>query len=1259
MKVFEVWGELTLKDTLTQDLAAAQAKVTQFATGIQNALSRVGAGGISDKQIQNFTNAMNKQRSREWDKAFSDAAKKQKEILDFSTRMYLQKYREIAAAYKSASAENSAIDKARLAEEKSILQFKIAMNRQYAAEVAAARKLEISEERSVLQFKKAMATQRLREETAAQKQLTQELEKEQSIRNRLNNMNMSQFNNFLKTGKITDQISMLDAAMARLTRTFIAFTGITILLKIQQSFQTLVSTAMDFNSTVEKSRLGIASIISAQNEILTADGRRVQGVEKLNAAMQISSRLIQQLRIDNLQTTATFEQLLRVFQQGLGPGQAAGLGLDQIRQVTLGMVQAASALDIPLDLMAEEVRSVFRGQISTRNSLIATILGMDAQTIRSLQGNAQGLFDYLMGFLDHFTASGIESQKTWAGLLSNLKDVFSETSGVAFTGFFENAKMLAKDMIDSMMTFDHTSRKLKLNPEFLDGLKAVANILQVAVNNMYALAKGVGQTAGSSLRLAQKFAYPMSNVPTPVGEGGLAGLLGINLTSADISKLRKYQEMIMREVETFKERMVRYNSSSFSDYFGLMLKNPIEYLNRVIEDTMAGGNLKIGLQQLEKIRDALQKSGESTEDIDRYMNMLKDPTQVVSEEVRNAALGISDFELIQKRIVKLEQDWLEKQKEITGEIIKSASALYETELLSDKNSKNNEFVIKNLLEYRKKYTEIKTALEKEAGPTAAGKEAVANKMIEADLLLKEKMLIDNRNDALKEYNDIIEDSNRLWTVGRDLRRGFGTEDITAMQSTIASSQNEYEQDAISLLKQKLQLELDIRRIKNEPFQEIYSGAGGYATVIDWESLQMANSELKNTNELLFRSAENAKALEQKFNYLETARISDSATQLQMLLEKNNLTIQDYETLQKASGSAMQEILKLQTDSMKLDMDKLKIQQEIDNLDLSSPEGFAYYQFLQTSLGVIEQKIQNNVDKTNLWTQQAEEARFALSGMVPEAIDDQAARLQQVQDILLGIYDYSNIRINLDFDATPINNQLDSVIARMNQILQMQSQLRNSLPGSLGSPFAGQFEALQTMESDYIINFQGSYNPTLPLGKAIKDINSMLNSFPSGTTYQVDFLMEKMGMSGSEALGYMEQNSQLKSLYSQLQEAKEQEHYFRYQAYNGLSFGSPAMANWYADAQTSLTQQINQLELEMYATAADAYNNQSSSSSSSSSSSGTTIDLTVDIGPVAISLDGKNSREDAIILADRIDKEIAKKIKGNNSKITSALKEALK
>src|SRR5690606_34127315 len=105
--------------------------------------------------------------------------------------------------------------------------------------------------------------------------------------------------------------------------------------------KSLIAEGVRFNQVIERSRLGIAGIITSLATVRDEQGRVTEGAGKFELSMRAARSVQKALLLDAVRTTATFDELSQTFQVALGPGLAAGLNLDEVRQFTTAISQAA------------------------------------------------------------------------------------------------------------------------------------------------------------------------------------------------------------------------------------------------------------------------------------------------------------------------------------------------------------------------------------------------------------------------------------------------------------------------------------------------------------------------------------------------------------------------------------------------------------------------------------------------------------------------------------------------------------------------------------------------------------------------------------------------------------------------------------------------------------------------------------------------------------------------------------------------------
>ncbi len=217
-----------------------------------------------------------------------------------------------------------------------------------------------------------------------------------------------------------------------------------------------VARGLDVNAQLESSALGIASLITAQGKLTDSTGKALTGAEALNAAQEISADQLQKLRVAGLQTSATFVDLSRAFQTATGPGLAAGLSLDEVRETTIGLTQAAGALGVPFNQLDQEIRSILAGEIDI-NSRVAKTLDITNEQVK-LERERGTLAVFLNEKFAAFNLAGLKAAQTFAGVTSNLGDALDLLAADATRPLFESFKKAGIAAIEGV--FDLKNAKI-------------------------------------------------------------------------------------------------------------------------------------------------------------------------------------------------------------------------------------------------------------------------------------------------------------------------------------------------------------------------------------------------------------------------------------------------------------------------------------------------------------------------------------------------------------------------------------------------------------------------------------------------------------------------------------------------------------------------------------------------------------------------------------------------------------------------------
>lgn len=329
--------------------------------------------------------------------------------------------------------------------------------------------------------------------------------------------------------ELTKSTDATESASNRFLFTFRRLIGVmalfTVARVVTRGFTDMVKGAIRFQAEIESTRVGLSGLIAASAEIRTPSGGRLGIDDQLLLSQQIAIDQMNKLRIDALQTAASYDELARAFQNAVAPGIQSGLTLDQIRKVTVNISQAATGLGLAQDQLAEEIRSLFTGAISARNTRIATALGITpADIARAKQLGT--LFEFLDQRFQAISKTGKLLMNTFTGQLSNAADAFKQLLASSSTPLFEQLKASLADLQKAIFTT--TKDAVQLDPQTLSAFRQLFQGLAQGVASVraafskldltgFAIALGtLGQGLGLAMGVIANAIVLVSNAVNPV-----------------------------------------------------------------------------------------------------------------------------------------------------------------------------------------------------------------------------------------------------------------------------------------------------------------------------------------------------------------------------------------------------------------------------------------------------------------------------------------------------------------------------------------------------------------------------------------------------------------------------------------------------------------------------------------------------------------------------------------------------------------------
>ena len=255
----------------------------------------------------------------------------------------------------------------------------------------------------------------------------------------------------------------------------------TAFLEIGSAIKKSIEIGIKYNASLEQMRIGIASLLAVQEKAVNKNF-------KFSAALQQSQQVMQLLKKANLETSATLQELTQGFQAALAPAMQAGLNIKQTVEYTKLMTQAAGAMGVPMNQLAQELKSVVSGTIDL-NSVVATNLGITNEQIR-LHKKQGDLFEFLKKKLEAFAMAGNAVQDSFSGVISNLEDSWSEFLGLLSKPAFDELKSALKDLTDQVKEWTAAIQEARVEEKkwfetkTIDEVKIKANALVEEINEL-------------------------------------------------------------------------------------------------------------------------------------------------------------------------------------------------------------------------------------------------------------------------------------------------------------------------------------------------------------------------------------------------------------------------------------------------------------------------------------------------------------------------------------------------------------------------------------------------------------------------------------------------------------------------------------------------------------------------------------------------------------------------------------------------------
>lgn len=238
---------------------------------------------------------------------------------------------------------------------------------------------------------------------------------------------------------------------------------------------------IDLNSSLEQSKIGIATLITSMAKLEDAQGRALEGAEKYAAAQGLAGQMMAEIQKLGLETTATSQELVEGVQSIMGPALQAGMALKDIPKFAVAGAQAMQTLGIPLNQMRTELEALLSGSVNKTQDILAPKLFADVngdlnEYLKNLKASGTLLAE-IEKRLEPFRQAGADVGQTWTGIVNNLEEAADTVAGIVSQDLLDKLKEGAS-LIQNFLITDSGNVGIAKDFENIAGvLTEISNVL--------------------------------------------------------------------------------------------------------------------------------------------------------------------------------------------------------------------------------------------------------------------------------------------------------------------------------------------------------------------------------------------------------------------------------------------------------------------------------------------------------------------------------------------------------------------------------------------------------------------------------------------------------------------------------------------------------------------------------------------------------------------------------------------------------------
>ena len=210
----------------------------------------------------------------------------------------------------------------------------------------------------------------------------------------------------------------------------------------------LVTEGVNYNASLESSRLTIASLLQGTTTITDSTGAVVSATKAWQVNLSAAAKLQEQIAQLSATTLGTQQELLDIFRGVLAFGKGQQATDEERLKVAQGILNVGKLQGLEAQLLSNETRQIFTLQ-SAVGQVILPILGISIEQAR--QYKLQGTYiQELNKALAVYNLLAEDSALTWVGLTTTVSTFKNLLLAESFAGAFAGLKQILLGVRDEL-----------------------------------------------------------------------------------------------------------------------------------------------------------------------------------------------------------------------------------------------------------------------------------------------------------------------------------------------------------------------------------------------------------------------------------------------------------------------------------------------------------------------------------------------------------------------------------------------------------------------------------------------------------------------------------------------------------------------------------------------------------------------------------------------------------------------------------------